>query len=148
MVGRPISHYQILEKVGEGRSDAVHKASDNHLDRCVSHNEAQQFQQLRGCFDLPQVRSRIARDRETFRASSQTSITELPGDGGRRSEPTALTDDLVPVEKGTRTRIRLITFGLDQVNLRVPRSLIGRGEVDVVLTVDGKIANTLRVNIK
>jgi uncharacterized protein (TIGR03437 family) len=38
--------------------------------------------------------------------------------------------------------------GLDQVNLRVPRSLIGRGEVDVVLTVDGKTANTVRVNIK
>ena len=38
--------------------------------------------------------------------------------------------------------------GLDQVNLRVPRSLIGRGEVEVVLTVDGKTANTVRVNIK
>jgi len=30
----------------------------------------------------------------------------------------------------------------------VPRSLIGRGELDVVLTVDGKTANTVRVNIK
>jgi uncharacterized protein (TIGR03437 family) len=38
--------------------------------------------------------------------------------------------------------------GLDQVNLRVPRSLIGRGEVDVVLTIDGKTANTVRVNIR
>jgi uncharacterized protein (TIGR03437 family) len=40
------------------------------------------------------------------------------------------------------------TSGLDRVNLRVPRSLIGRGELDVVLTVDGKTANTVRVNIK
>ncbi len=39
-------------------------------------------------------------------------------------------------------------IGLDQVNLRLDRSLIGRGDVDVVLTVDGKTANTLRVTIK
>jgi len=38
--------------------------------------------------------------------------------------------------------------GLDQVNVLIPRSLIGRGEVDVVLTVDGKPANTVRVAIK
>jgi len=39
-------------------------------------------------------------------------------------------------------------IGLDQVNLMVPRSLVGRGEVDVALTVDGKTANTVRVQIK
>jgi uncharacterized protein (TIGR03437 family) len=38
--------------------------------------------------------------------------------------------------------------GLDQTNIRIPRSLAGRGEVDVVLTVEGKTANTLRVNIR
>ena len=38
--------------------------------------------------------------------------------------------------------------GLDQVNLRVPRSLAGRGEVDIVLTVDGKTANTVKVDIR
>ena len=38
--------------------------------------------------------------------------------------------------------------GMDQVNLLVPTSLAGRGEVDVVLTVDGVAANTVRVNIK
>jgi uncharacterized protein (TIGR03437 family) len=39
--------------------------------------------------------------------------------------------------------------GLDQVNVGpLPRSLIGRGEVDVVLTVDGLVANTVRINIK
>jgi len=38
--------------------------------------------------------------------------------------------------------------GMDQANLRIPRSLAGRGEVDLVLTVDGKAANTVRVNIK
>ncbi len=38
--------------------------------------------------------------------------------------------------------------GLDQVNVLIPRSLVGRGEVDVVLTVDGKTANAVRVSIK
>ena len=37
-------------------------------------------------------------------------------------------------------------FGLDQVNVRVPRSLKGRGLVDLLLTVDGKQANTVRLN--
>lgn len=39
--------------------------------------------------------------------------------------------------------------GLDQINALVPRSLIGRNaDLDVVLTVDGKTANTVRVNIR
>ena len=38
--------------------------------------------------------------------------------------------------------------GLDQLNLLLPKSLATRGEVDVVLTVNGKIANTLKLNIK
>ncbi|MGH9844828.1 MAG: hypothetical protein ACREEM_39430, partial [Blastocatellia bacterium] len=38
--------------------------------------------------------------------------------------------------------------GLDQVNVRLSRSLIGRGEVDVALTVDGQAANTVKVCIK
>ncbi len=35
--------------------------------------------------------------------------------------------------------------GLDQCNVRLSRSLIGRGEVDVVLVVDGKMANNVRI---
>jgi uncharacterized protein (TIGR03437 family) len=38
--------------------------------------------------------------------------------------------------------------GLDQVNLAVPPSLAGRGEVDILLTVDGKAANPVKVNFK
>jgi uncharacterized protein (TIGR03437 family) len=38
--------------------------------------------------------------------------------------------------------------GLDQLNVRLPRSLAGRGEVDVVISVDGKTANTVRVAIR
>ncbi|MFN7945897.1 MAG: hypothetical protein U0Z53_11135 [Blastocatellia bacterium] len=38
--------------------------------------------------------------------------------------------------------------GLDQINVLIPRALAGRGETDLVLTVDGKIANTVRVSIR
>jgi uncharacterized protein (TIGR03437 family) len=39
--------------------------------------------------------------------------------------------------------------GLDQVNLGpLPRSLAGRGEVAIALTVDGKAANSVTVNIQ
>jgi uncharacterized protein (TIGR03437 family) len=37
--------------------------------------------------------------------------------------------------------------GLDQVTARLPRSLIGRGEIDVALMVDGQKANIVRVAI-
>ena len=39
-------------------------------------------------------------------------------------------------------------IGLDQCNIRIPRSLAGRGEVNVVMTVDGKVANTVTINVR
>jgi len=38
--------------------------------------------------------------------------------------------------------------GLDQMNVRLPRSLVGHGEIDLAVTVDGKTANTVRINVK
>jgi uncharacterized protein (TIGR03437 family) len=38
--------------------------------------------------------------------------------------------------------------GFDQVNLVVPRSLVGAGNVPGILTVDGITANVVTVNIK
>ena len=38
--------------------------------------------------------------------------------------------------------------GLDQVNVDLLRTLIGAGEVEIVLTADGKQANTVTVNIQ
>jgi len=38
--------------------------------------------------------------------------------------------------------------GMDQVNTLIDRSLIGRGDVDVILTVDGVAANTVKINVK
>ncbi len=39
-------------------------------------------------------------------------------------------------------------IGLDQANIRIPSTLAGRGDVNVVLTVDGKSTNTAVINIK
>ncbi len=38
--------------------------------------------------------------------------------------------------------------GLDQANIRIPSSLAGRGEVSVVLTVDGKSSNAVVIQVK
>jgi len=38
--------------------------------------------------------------------------------------------------------------GLDQINLRLPRSLTGRGEVDVALMIDRKPANLVRISLR
>lgn len=38
--------------------------------------------------------------------------------------------------------------GVDQINARLPRSLAGKGEVDLVVTVDGKVANAVRISFK
>ncbi len=38
--------------------------------------------------------------------------------------------------------------GLDQINVQLPRTLAGKGEVDLMVTVDGKVANTTRISIK
>ena len=38
--------------------------------------------------------------------------------------------------------------GLDQLNFQIPITLAGRGDVDLVMTVGGKTANTVKLNIK
>ena len=38
--------------------------------------------------------------------------------------------------------------GLDQINLKLPRSLAGAGLVDIELVVDGVPANVVQVRIK
>ena len=37
--------------------------------------------------------------------------------------------------------------GLDQLNLELPRELRGRGEIELVLTVDGRTANRVKINV-
>ncbi len=39
-------------------------------------------------------------------------------------------------------------IGLDQLNILIPRSLIGRGEVDVLVSVEGKATNLVKIAIR
>lgn len=39
-------------------------------------------------------------------------------------------------------------IGLDQLNILIPRSLIGRGEVEVLVTVEGKATNLVKIAIR
>jgi uncharacterized protein (TIGR03437 family) len=38
--------------------------------------------------------------------------------------------------------------GLDQINVQLPASLRGRGDVPVIFTVDGQTSNTVTINIR
>ena len=38
--------------------------------------------------------------------------------------------------------------GLDQVNVRIPTGTRGKGEVSIVLTVDGQSANTVTIRVQ
>src|SRR5262245_33319021 len=38
--------------------------------------------------------------------------------------------------------------GLDQINVRLPRPLVGRGAVDVELSVDGRASNKVSVSVR
>jgi uncharacterized protein (TIGR03437 family) len=38
--------------------------------------------------------------------------------------------------------------GLDQINLLIPRALIGKGLMDIVLTINGQSTNAVQINIK
>ncbi|MBL8208062.1 MAG: hypothetical protein JNM09_27765, partial [Blastocatellia bacterium] len=77
-------------------------------------------------------------------------ILELYGTGIRgRSSQAAVTATIGGVAAPIEYADRQPGFvGLDQVNIRVPRSLIGRGEVELVLTVEGKLANVVRINVR
>jgi uncharacterized protein (TIGR03437 family) len=39
-------------------------------------------------------------------------------------------------------------IGLDQINILIPHALAGRGDVNLILTVDGQQANIVQINIK
>ncbi len=38
--------------------------------------------------------------------------------------------------------------GVDQINVKIPKSLAGRGVVDMVLSIDGKVTNSIKAKIK
>jgi uncharacterized protein (TIGR03437 family) len=83
-------------------------------------------------------------------ASTDTLVLELYGTGIRgRSSMTNVVAEIGGVPAQVVYASAQPQFdGLDQVNIYVPRSLAGAGEVPVVLTVDGVTANVVTVNVK
>ncbi len=112
------------------------------------------------------VALRVRNGQQTFEPitrfdSATNQIVAVPIDLGPE------TDQMFLIAFGTGIRLRLnasaliggagseVLFsgpssfiGVDQVNLRIPRSLVGRGEVDVVITADGKQTNPVRIVIR
>jgi uncharacterized protein (TIGR03437 family) len=82
-----------------------------------------------------------------FGREGDTVYLSLYGTGIRnRSAVTAVSATI----GGANARVeyagpQLQFVGLDQVNVAVPRELAGRGVLDIVLTVDGRPANTVQV---
>lgn len=80
--------------------------------------------------------------------SGDTVVLLLFGTGLRNfSQGVTVTVDGVPVQVlGVAAQPQFV--GLDQINVILPPELAGRGEVDVVVTVDGIAANTVTVTIQ
>lgn len=85
-----------------------------------------------------------------FGPENKIVILELYGTGIRgRSAQSAVSATIGGVAADVEYADKHPVYaGLDQVNVRLPRVLIGRGEVDLVLMVDGKEANKVRISIK
>lgn len=113
----------------------------------VKANGLQQYEQL-AHFDITQNKW-VAVPIDLGPAADQVYLV-LYGTGFRfRSSLQAVTATIGGVDAQVISADSQGTFvGLDQVNVLLPRTLIGRGDADLVLTVDGQPANTVRVNIK
>ena len=96
---------------------------------------------------------------------AQNKIVPVPIDMGEEGEVLYL----VLYGTGVRSRIDLISVhalvngeetevlyadtqgyfvGVDQINLKLARKLVGKGEVDVKILVENKVVNTVRINLK
>ena len=86
----------------------------------------------------------------SFNPATESLFLELYGTGIRnRTNQTNVTCEIGGVAAAVEYASDAPGFiGLDQVNIRIPNSLDNRGEVDLVLIVDGKRSQIVRVNIQ
>ncbi len=99
------------------------------------------FDQTQGAFVSTPINLAIATD-QVFLVLFGTGIRHVTSQNGVSVSigGTVLSPSFVGVAPGFA--------GLDQVNVLLPGSLAGKGEVDLTLTADGKLSNIVRVNIK
>jgi uncharacterized protein (TIGR03437 family) len=92
-----------------------------------------------------QVPARIA-----FGESSEELFLVLSGTGFRGRTGLELIEVRIggAVAEVTYAGAQASFIGLDQMNVRVPRALIGRGEVEIEVLIDGRPANILRVHLQ
>ncbi len=95
----------------------------------------------------PSSRKFIAEPIEPARDASEQVFLLLFGAGVRGGEAKSAIIGGVPVEI-TYAGAQGSFAGLDQINIPLTREMIGRGELDVVLIVDGRKTNAVRVHIK
>jgi uncharacterized protein (TIGR03437 family) len=72
----------------------------------------------------------------------------LYGTGIRNAGAVTATAGGLPITEGIFVGAQPQFAGLDQVNVQLPRALIGRGVVDVSLTVDGIVSNVVRISVQ
>ncbi len=113
----------------------------------VSTNGAQNYEDINR-YDSAQQRY-VALPIE-FRPGTSFIVLALFGTGWRyRSAQTATTVTIGGVNAPVQYVGEQPSFiGLDQINVELPRALVGRGEVEVAVMVDGRQANTVKINLK
>ena len=72
MIGRTLSHYQILESLGAGGMGEVFRARDTHLDRDVAVKVL-----LRGSLDDPTSRERFRREAHALSRLSHPGVATV-----------------------------------------------------------------------
>ena len=96
------------------------------------------------------MRFRLYLNPDGLGSAGQSLVVTLYGTGFRNATsttPSSVTIGGVPAQV-LYLGAQPTDPGLDQVNVIVPPSLAGAGEVPVILTVGGQTANTVTLNIK
>ncbi|MGH9855096.1 MAG: SBBP repeat-containing protein, partial [Blastocatellia bacterium] len=112
--------------------------------------KADGFQEFEPVFRFDPAQGRFVAAPIDLGDANDTVYLVLFGTGFRsRSAPSAVSVQIGSVDSPVLFAGAQGNFlGLDQAVVRLPRSLAGRGEVDLVFVVDAKTANTVRVAFK